>query len=176
MKSIIELIDALDTIDAEGSTDSLLALHVIRQAGPELRRLHAENHQWRSVFGHLGTPDEIGNEWIALQDGLNAVKPQEPVCEVANVLGNMVTALCEGVPPAPGDKLYAAPQPKAEPVANIGCLGMPVNTPVTAPQPRKRLTIEEIDAIRLSVGYAAGLERFVSIVRAIEAAVWGEKT
>jgi hypothetical protein len=39
---------------------------------------------------------------------------QKPVCEVANVLGNMVTALCEGVPPAPGDKLYTAHQPKAE--------------------------------------------------------------
>jgi pyruvate/2-oxoglutarate dehydrogenase complex dihydrolipoamide acyltransferase (E2) component len=74
---------------------------------------------------------------------------QEPVCEVANVLGNMVTALCEGVPPAPGDKLYAAPQP------------------------RKRLTDQEIDAVWDTVPQTQFWWR--RYARAIEAAVWGEQ-
>lgn len=41
-----------------------------------------------------------------------------------------------------------------------------------APQPaqRKPLTDGEIDTIRLSTGYAAGLDRFINITRAIEAA------
>lgn len=30
--------------------------------------LEAQLKQWRSVFGHLGTADECGNEWIRLQD------------------------------------------------------------------------------------------------------------
>lgn len=49
-------------IPVDIGTTSLLAA--------ELHRLYAECHQWRSVFGHLGTPDEIGNEWIALQDAV----------------------------------------------------------------------------------------------------------
>ena len=46
------------------------------QAAAELRRLYAENQQWRSVFGHLGTPDEIGNEWIELQDNVTYWKEE----------------------------------------------------------------------------------------------------
>lgn len=30
--------------------------------------LEAELRQWKNVFGHLGTADECGNEWIALKD------------------------------------------------------------------------------------------------------------
>lgn len=30
--------------------------------------LEIEVQQWKSVFGHLGTADECGNEWIKLQD------------------------------------------------------------------------------------------------------------
>lgn len=33
-----------------------------------LSRAADEISQWRSVFGHLGTPDEVGNEWLALTD------------------------------------------------------------------------------------------------------------
>jgi hypothetical protein len=81
-------------------------------------------------------------------------EPQEPVCEVANVLGNMVTALCEGVPPAPGDKLY------------------------TAPQPAKRLTDEEIDRIALdymNLDRGAYEYRLVcKMARAIEDAIWSK--
>lgn len=32
--------------------------------------LEAELRQWKNVFGHLGTADECGNEWIALQDSI----------------------------------------------------------------------------------------------------------
>ena len=30
--------------------------------------LEAEVRQWKSVFDHLGSADECGNEWIKLQD------------------------------------------------------------------------------------------------------------
>ena len=33
-----------------------------------LRRQHAEIQEWRNVFGFLGSPDELGNEWNALKD------------------------------------------------------------------------------------------------------------
>ena len=35
-----------------------------------LRTQHAELQQWKNVFGHLGTADECGNEWIKLQDDI----------------------------------------------------------------------------------------------------------
>lgn len=38
------------------------------QSAEELRRLRAELQQWKSVFGHLGTADECGNEWIKIQE------------------------------------------------------------------------------------------------------------
>ena len=40
----------------------------------------------------------------------------------------------------------------------------------TTPPQRKPLTDEQIDTIRLSIGYAAGLDRFIIITRSIEAA------
>lgn len=30
--------------------------------------------KWEAVFGHLGTPDEVGNEWLALTDRLKKVE------------------------------------------------------------------------------------------------------
>jgi uncharacterized protein (DUF2249 family) len=39
-----------------------------KQAATELRRLYSELNQWKSVFGHLGTADECGNEWNQLRD------------------------------------------------------------------------------------------------------------
>lgn len=39
-----------------------------------LSRAADEISQWRSVFGHLGTPDEVGNEWIDLTDRLKKVE------------------------------------------------------------------------------------------------------
>lgn len=38
--------------------------------GELLDRLEA----WENVFGHLGTPDEVGNEWHALNDRLEAAE------------------------------------------------------------------------------------------------------
>ena len=35
-----------------------------------LRDQYAELQQWKNVFGHLGTADECGNEWIRLQDSI----------------------------------------------------------------------------------------------------------
>jgi len=36
----------------------------------ENARLREELEKWTRVFGHLGTADECGNEWIALQEQL----------------------------------------------------------------------------------------------------------
>ena len=44
------------------------------KAATELRRQHAEIRQWTSVFGHLGTADECGNEWIKLQEANEALR------------------------------------------------------------------------------------------------------
>ena len=40
------------------------------------RRAEAEEKlsKWEAVFGHLGTPDEVGNEWLALTDRLKKVE------------------------------------------------------------------------------------------------------
>lgn len=35
-----------------------------------LRTQHAELQKWKNVFGHLGTADQCGNEWIRLQDAI----------------------------------------------------------------------------------------------------------
>lgn len=34
----------------------------------QIKTLRAELNQWKSVFGHLGTADECGNEWIRIQN------------------------------------------------------------------------------------------------------------
>jgi hypothetical protein len=44
------------------------------KAATELRRQHAELYQWESVFRHLGTADECGNEWIGLQAEVEALR------------------------------------------------------------------------------------------------------
>lgn len=40
----------------------------LQKAQGEHDALAAELQKWRDVFGHLGTADECGNEWIRLQD------------------------------------------------------------------------------------------------------------
>jgi hypothetical protein len=88
-------------------------------------------------------------------------------------------------------KLYTSPQPaqpdagfpaseKQEPVYHLRQYGDVTKEQLDRymatgdinPQPaqRKPLTDGEIDTIRLSTGYAAGLDRFINITRAIEAA------
>ena len=34
----------------------------------QLEVAKASLSRWESVFGHLGTPDEVGNEWAAMSD------------------------------------------------------------------------------------------------------------
>lgn len=51
---------------ADDLAGSLYSTH--RNAADLLRRQHAEIQQWRNVFGFLGTPDELGNEWNALKE------------------------------------------------------------------------------------------------------------
>lgn len=41
-----------------------------KNAATLLRTQHAELQQWKNVFGHLGTADQCGNEWIRLQDAI----------------------------------------------------------------------------------------------------------
>lgn len=43
----------------------------------QLSEKDAEIASWKNVFGHLGTADECGNEWIALQDQLTAGQARE---------------------------------------------------------------------------------------------------
>ena len=50
-----------------------------------LSRAADEISQWRWVFGHLGTPDEVGNEWHALLDRLNEAEAEG--LEQAHLLG-----------------------------------------------------------------------------------------
>lgn len=38
--------------------------------------LRAELRKWKDVFGHLGTADQCGNEWIALQDKVAALEEE----------------------------------------------------------------------------------------------------
>jgi hypothetical protein len=33
----------------------------------------AKKGSWEAVLGHLGTPDEVGNEWIAKTDALQSI-------------------------------------------------------------------------------------------------------
>ena len=42
----------------------------------EENRLRAGLEEWRSIFGHLGTPDEVGNEWHKLTDRLEAAEKE----------------------------------------------------------------------------------------------------
>ena len=41
--------------------------------------------KWEAVFGHLGTPDEVGNERLALTDRLNEAEAEG--LEQAHLLG-----------------------------------------------------------------------------------------
>ena len=40
----------------------------------QLEVTKASLSRWESVFGHLGTPDEVGNEWHSLSDRLEAAE------------------------------------------------------------------------------------------------------
>jgi len=42
----------------------------------QLEVAKASLNKWESVFGHLGTPDEVGNEWAAMSDRLEAVEKE----------------------------------------------------------------------------------------------------
>ena len=64
------------------STSAETKIESLRQ---QLAEKDAEIARWKGVFGHLGTADECGNEWIALQDRLAA---SESEClEQARLLG-----------------------------------------------------------------------------------------
>ena len=46
----------------------------LKQLEAENTRLKEELAKWTRVFGHLGTADECGNEWIALKEELAAAQ------------------------------------------------------------------------------------------------------
>lgn len=62
-------LDAGDNFYAESSLyyDTNLS-NAVSESAAMLRTQCAELQQWKNVFGHLGTADECGNEWIRLQD------------------------------------------------------------------------------------------------------------
>jgi hypothetical protein len=76
--------------------------------------------------------------------------------------------------------LYAAPQPKAEPQEPVTTLYGTLPIYDTAPQPRRRLTDQEIcelaDATPVDEISCHADTWHIRFGRAIEAAVWGEKT
>ena len=58
------MINALELSDRLAARPAVYA----PAAADLLRRQHAEIQEWRNVFGFLGTPDELGNEWNALKE------------------------------------------------------------------------------------------------------------
>lgn len=62
--------DALQLADFMTSKYDLYEFSEQMQVATLLRTQHAELQQWKNVFGHLGTADECGNEWIRLQDAI----------------------------------------------------------------------------------------------------------
>lgn len=63
------------------------------KAADELLRQHAEIQQWRNVFGFLGTPDELGNEWNALKE-VNS-RQHEAIVKLREALDELTTAGAE---------------------------------------------------------------------------------
>ena len=51
-----------------------LAMHVGGYHKEVMDALVNRLEKWESVFGHLGEPDEVGNEWRALSDRLEAAE------------------------------------------------------------------------------------------------------
>ena len=50
---------------------------VLNQAkSAAVRELLDRLEAWENVFGHLGTPDEVGNEWHSLSDRLEAAEAE----------------------------------------------------------------------------------------------------
>jgi hypothetical protein len=68
--------------------------------------------------------------------------------------------------------LYAAPQPKAEPQEPVTTLYGTLPIYDTAPQPRRRLTDEEIAAVVAPLGFAQLSP--TEVARAIENAIWSK--
>lgn len=64
-RSVETLISSLKYWIAAGGNS---AHNELVQAAETLQAQQAELRQWKSVFGHLGTADECGNEWISLKD------------------------------------------------------------------------------------------------------------
>ena len=53
-----------------------LAMHVGDHHKELIDALVDRLEKWESVFGHLGEPDEVGNEWRALSDRLEAAESE----------------------------------------------------------------------------------------------------
>lgn len=45
-----------------------------RSIADEMMAMRTKAAQWEKVFGHLGTADEVGNEWIALKDEVESLR------------------------------------------------------------------------------------------------------
>ena len=54
--------DVYDLIERNSRLESVILLQKERMA---------ELEKWEDVFGHLGTPDEVGNEWHKLLDRIS---------------------------------------------------------------------------------------------------------
>ena len=60
----------------------------------QLEVTKASLSRWEAVFGHLGTPDEVGNEWHALIERLEAAEKDLALRErVIDALGSELNAV-----------------------------------------------------------------------------------
>lgn len=64
LKQLYKQLDTLQKL-ADDRLDRVIELE---GQNIKLLRLPAELQQWKSVFGHLGTADECGNEWLKLHE------------------------------------------------------------------------------------------------------------
>ena len=60
-----------------------LAMHVGGYHKEVMDALVNRLEKWESVFGHLGEPDEVGNEWHALSDRLEAAENENAKLRIA---------------------------------------------------------------------------------------------
>ena len=68
------MIDTKELRRKLSSDDFMDGVDIHTNVKPILTELINRLEAWENVFGHLGTPDEVGNEWHALSDRLEAAE------------------------------------------------------------------------------------------------------
>lgn len=84
--SAIQIADSFDVLSLDHQPDGWPAVQQkqLTQAALMLRKQHEEIQEWRNVFGFLGTPDEIGNQWNRQREAI--VKLRQALDDAATSL------------------------------------------------------------------------------------------